>query len=134
LVRSRARPGSSRGGERNHLAAGGQYIAIIDMVAYKMCCIPILVYLEYPPPAIRQLNRRIILAIVRDSIVRERYLICGGGQKNCVVRLYMVDMRQAGVQGYSWNKLVPMVVLKILTQRRPTHHREILLLVLEVKK
>jgi hypothetical protein len=45
----------------------------------------------------------------------------------------MVDMRQAGVQGYSWNKLVPMVVLKILTQRRPTH-REILLLLLEVKK
>jgi hypothetical protein len=60
-------------------------------------------------------------------------MICGGGQKNCVVRLYMVDMRQAGVQGYSWNKLVLMVVLKILTQRRPMHHREILLL-LEVKK
>jgi hypothetical protein len=76
-----------------------------------------------PDPTIRQLNRRIILAIVRDSVVRERCLICGG-QKNCVVCLYMVDMRQAGVQGYSWNKLVPVVVLKILTLRRPTHHRE----------
>jgi hypothetical protein len=111
LVKSRARPRSSRGGgERNHLAAGVRYIAVIDIVAYKMCCILILVHLEYPPPVIRQLNRRIILAIVRG-----RCLICGGGQKNCVVRLYMVDMRQAGVQGYNWNKLVP-VVLKILAE------------------
>ena len=69
LVRSRARPGSSRGGERNHLTAGGRYIAIIDMVAYKMYCIPILVYLKYPPLAIRQLNRRIILAIVRERVL-----------------------------------------------------------------
>jgi hypothetical protein len=45
----------------------------------------------------------------------------------------MVDMRQAGVQGYSWKKLVPVVVLKVLTQR-PTHPREILLLLLKVKK
>jgi hypothetical protein len=67
-VRNRARPGSSRGGgERNHLAAaGGRYIAVIDMVAYKMCCIPILVYLEYPPPVIPQLNGRLILPIVRE--------------------------------------------------------------------
>jgi hypothetical protein len=35
------------------------------------------------------------------------------------------------VQGYSWNKLVVLVVLKIPIQR-PTHHREILLL-LDVK-
>jgi hypothetical protein len=83
LVRSRARPRSSRGGrERNHLAAGVRYIAVIDTVAYKMCCILILVYLEYPPPVIPQLNGRLILAIVR-----ERCLICGG-QKNCVVRLH----------------------------------------------
>ena len=69
-VRSRARPGSSReGGERNHLAAGGRYIAVIDMVAYKMCCIPILVYLEYPPPVIPQLNGRLILPIVRERDV-----------------------------------------------------------------
>jgi hypothetical protein len=60
---------SRGGGERNHLAAGGRYIAVIDTVACKMCCIPILVYLEYPPPVIPQLNGRIILAIVRE---RER--------------------------------------------------------------
>jgi hypothetical protein len=66
-VRSRARPMNSRGGgERNHLAAGGRYIAVIDMVAYKMCCILILVYLEYPPPVIPRLNGRLILPIVRE--------------------------------------------------------------------
>ena len=74
---------SRGGGERNHLAAEGRYIAVIDMVACKMCCIPILVYLEYPPPVIPRLNDRLIL-----PIVRERCLICGGGQKNCVARLH----------------------------------------------
>jgi hypothetical protein len=69
-VRSRARPESSRGGGREKSSGGGgRYIAVIDMVAYKMCCILILVHLEYPPPVMRQLHRRIILAIVRK---RER--------------------------------------------------------------
>jgi hypothetical protein len=65
-VRSRARLESIRGGREIIWRQGGRYIAVIDMVAYKMCCILILVHLEYPPPVIRQLNRRIILAIVRE--------------------------------------------------------------------